>query len=342
MTGNLYDPINVFCKIALVSLHDPETRIDLGGNVLTIQPRSRDQIWQRSWPFSLNPPSRNDMYRLLYPLKRVLELACSGVEVISYKSMTGTVNQQGAPEVFMLDTASDGDMVTGAGARSTPLQIPAHAALYDSPASSGTSSVAASPLPTASHMSQFTPPVLNHSCTVMSSMLRAPAARGSQAVSPALASTSPSTGSPSDGGASRQQRANHLYRNLYISELLPYYISGLRALQKTYGEGNFESALQLIINIANEAFEAVASGHDVAAVFRKFPPSFENYPRSLIDRTQIIELWEDSTLERIAHVFRSYKGDPLPQNLHRCKQDLDQILETKDQQYLDLIKSGGR
>jgi hypothetical protein len=158
--------------------------------------------------------------------------------------------------------------------------------------------------------------------------------------SPALTSTPASGGSP--GGGSRQQRANHLYRNPYISELLPYYISGLRALQKTYGEGNFESALQLIINIANEAFEAVASGNDMSAVFRKFPPSFENYPRSLIDRTQIIELWEDSTLESIAHVFRSYKGDPLPQNLHRCKQDLDQILAIKDQQYLGLIKSGGR
>ena len=277
---HMYDPINVFCKIALLSLFEQNTRIEMSGGLVTIQPADwgLKQALQRSWPLGARP-SRNDMYRLLYPLKRILELVCSGVDVISYK-----------------------------------------AALAPPRRDSGSSDVRVGSAPASSSV-----PILRKETTK----------EGASA---------PSSYKSDDGVSLMcQTQVNRLYKNSFIKELVPYYVSGLRALQRTYGEGNYEATLQLAINLTEEAFSALDEGNDMAQVFRKFPPSFDNYHGTLIDKAQLIELWStDASLEKIATAFRSYRSDALPQNLHRCRSEVSKILAEKDGAYLELVEKGSR
>lgn len=313
MSGNLYDPINVFCKIAAVSVHEPRTRIDLTGHTLTIQPPSTTQSLGRSWPFTMTPPSRDDMYRLLYPLRRVLELVCSGVEVYSYT--TGrSLSRSVVPDTGALSTphvrtkCDDHPSRTPRGKKDKLRKEHKSPSLDDDPRTSDDTE----------------DDVINAHC----------APPPTTAPADTMVSSSPAQ--------SAQVLFNHLYRNRHIHKLLRFYLAGLESLQQTYGEGNSESTLQLAINIASEAFELATHNKDLQPVFSKFPPSFNNYPRCLLDQSQIIELWRDSTIEKVSHEFESYMLNPLPQNVHRCKTEISKLLDDKDQQYLQLIKNGTR
>ena len=102
MNGTLYDPVGVFCTIALISLHKPETRVDLHNNTVTIQPSSSTQ-----WMFRFNKSSRGDLHALLHPIKRFIELTCLGVDILAFRTpLYNACSSTPAPPLFNLDTDS--------------------------------------------------------------------------------------------------------------------------------------------------------------------------------------------------------------------------------------------
>jgi hypothetical protein len=82
MDGRLYDPISVFCGIALVFLHNQGTKLDMQNNVIKLQSPS----WQTTLLRSLNTASREDMYKLMLPFRRFVELTCLGRDIVVYRT----------------------------------------------------------------------------------------------------------------------------------------------------------------------------------------------------------------------------------------------------------------
>jgi hypothetical protein len=285
MNGTLYDPIGLFCKIALVSLYDPETKIDLHNNTITIQPPSRSQAIARLFGSS----SRGDMYTLLHPVKRFVELTCLGMEILVYRT---SANQS----------------------------IPIPKKLQSQSSSAASSPAIDHPLP---YMLG-----VHHSANTDSDSEQSEIIEDKSKMD--------------NSSSSHNKLVNHLYRNPILKRLLRYYLSGIRALQKTYAEDNAEAALQQAYNVINEAFELSENGGDVGRALRMLPPSCIDYSSSIIDQSQIIELWSDGALECIVKLFDAYISEPLPQNLIICRSQVDDILTKKDIEYQKLITKGSK
>lgn len=281
MNGTLYDPIGLFCKIALVSLYDSNTKIDLHNNTITIQPPSRSQAITRLFASS----SREDMYTLLHPVKRFVELTCLGMEILVYRTPLTSSNQ--------------------------PMLIPVKLASSSQQSSASSSPVIENQLPQISQVSN----IENNQGSVIDNK------------------------SQMDN---KVQLINHLYRNPILKRLLRYYLSGIRALQKTYAENNAEAALQQAYNVIHEAFELSDNGGDAGRALRMLPPSCIDYSSSIIDQSRIIELWSDGALECIVKLFDSYISEPLPQNLIICRTQVEDILAKKDVEYQKLIIKGSK
>jgi hypothetical protein len=321
MNGRLYDPINVFCSIALVSLHEPGTRLDLHNNTVAIQPPAASQAFARFFGKS----SRGDMYTLLYPMRRFIELTCLNREILAYRTPVNTPRTDKLlppPPTLDLNSHDDDDITNSDSLpeRSCSIQkVPSKSSNKSSKyvvPSSSPPSFRVSSLPTAQVG------VLSSSSTTQSNV-----------PSPALVTAPEVIPTP---------LVNHLYRNHALHKLLRYYQAGIRALQKTYNEDNAEVALQQAYNVVGDAFELADSGGDVSRSFRLLPPSCASYNSSIIDQSAVIKLWADDTLQSILELLEAYMKEPLPQNLLTCRAAVSELLSKKNDAYQVLITMGSK
>lgn len=337
MNGKLYDPINVFCSIAIVSLHEPGTRLDLHNNTVAIQPPAASQGLSRFFRSS----SRNDMYTLLFPAKRFIELTCIDMEIVAYR--TPVHKPQSAknlppPPLFDLNNDSDDEAPNS----SVAIGIPRSASGSSGSKSAKGSNKSAHGGTGSSKAVSGTNTNSDTSSNSNSSSINSSNSSNSNSNSNSSNSSNSNNKAVNDNSKSAVPMINHLYRNQTLRKLLRYYQSGIRALQKTYSEDNAEAALQQAYNVVGDAFDIADSGGDIAKAFRLLPPSCANYNSSIIDQTAVIKLWDDGTLQDILEHLEGYIKDPLPQNLLTCRSAVSILLTKKNEQYQALIAQGSK
>jgi hypothetical protein len=322
MNGTLFDPINIGCKTAAMFFCHQGYKVALGNNLMQIQPSSLLQPMLRWFRFS-----KEELHMLLNSYKRIVDWSLRGVNVRSL--------QRGLDEgISRLRSGSDATGEDGSGssediARTTQQ----HMLVASKPIAIGKGTAPKSPygssyMASGATMSPISPLMGGFGTHTSNHSSNSSSVTGTAAPQLTRASTN-------------NVFHNGLYHNRNLLRILHYTIKGLGRLQETYGEGNVEHALQLMINILCSALEQYERG-EIVDIDRQLPPSVRNHDDFIIDVSKFIEMWDNDTLGEIADKLELCEREKSQQIVDGCLARIFEILTEKDRIYMELIKTASK